>query len=51
MPVLDSHPFYASDARLFSSAGRVESVVPSLIFQVAMLPSVIVGESAGILKF
>lgn len=26
-------------------------VVPSLIFQVAMLPSVIVGESAGMLKF
>jgi hypothetical protein len=26
-------------------------VVPSLIFQVAMLPSVIVGDSAGMLKF
>jgi hypothetical protein len=28
-----------------------ESVVPSLSFQVAILPSVIVGESAGMVKF
>ena len=28
----------------------LESLVPSLIFQVAIFPSVIVGESAGMLK-
>lgn len=36
---------------IYAKLVQAGSVVPSLILQVAILPSVIVGESAGMLKF